>query len=474
MVNASFTPEGNVLTYVMGETGEMEEVIYNNGDMAWILVAFTLVFTMAPALIYGPGRLMLFLSLMVFSVVYIEWFLWGYSLAFGEGGKFIGDLKNGGLVNVDIAPSGSLPVLLFALYQGAFAGVTAVIAVGGAAERMRVIPLLIFIFCWTTIVYNVIAHWVWSGNGWLYNLGDLDFAGGGPVHISSGTAGFALSFFLGRRRGYGTAKLAFRPHSVSHIVLGTTLLWFGWFGFNGGSALGMNLRAVQACMTTTVAASMGGVTWTILDYIYTGKWSAVSLCSGIIAGLVGITPGAGYLGTPAALCVGFVTALLCNYATGIKVLLKIDDAVDTYALHGIGGFVGAILTALFADDRVTSFDGASSGAGWINRNFIALGYNLAGAVTIMAYSFAMTLILCYIINYIPGLHMRASEDAEIIGMDEAECGEFAYDFLAVRKEVHDSDGLTTAAPSMHSSESPIPHEKHEKAPVASTEPTSSA
>ncbi|GAA5822384.1 hypothetical protein JCM3770_002374 [Rhodotorula araucariae] len=471
MVNASFTPEGNVLTYVAGETG-MEPIIYNTGDMAWILAAFCLVFSMAPGVGFLYSGLlrrknalsMLFLSLMVFSLITVEWFLWGYSLAFGEGSAFIGDLSHGGFVNVDIQPSGSLPTLLFALYQGAFAGVTAVIAVGGAAERARIVPLLVFIFCWSTIVYNSIAHWVWASSGWLFNLGDLDFAGGGPVHISSGTAGFALSYFLGKRRGYGTSKLAFRPHSVSHVVIGTLFLWFGWFGFNGGSALGMNLRTIQACVVTNVAAATGGLTWVILDFIYTRKFSAVSLCSGILAGLIGITPGAGYVGTPAALAIGFITAIASNYATGIKVLLKIDDAVDTYALHGVGGFVGAILTALFADDRVTSFDGVSSGAGWLNHNYIALGYNLAGAVTIMAYTFVMTLVLCYIINWIPGLEMRASEDAEIMGMDEAECGEFAYDYLMIRKDMEEN-GLTTAAPSVHSQDA------SEKAPVTAAQTT---
>ncbi|GAA5995954.1 ammonium transporter [Rhodotorula paludigena] len=468
MVNASYTPEGNMLAYVDGE-----EVVMNKGDSAWILIAFALVFSMAPGVGFLYSGLlrrknalsMLFLALMVFSVIQVEWYLWGYSLAFGDGSSFIGNLANGGLVNVDYTPSGNIPVLLFALYQGAFAGVTAVIAIGGSAERCRIVPLLVFIFCWSTIVYNPIACWVWNANGWLFSLGDLDYAGGGPVHISSGTAGLALSFFLGRRRGYGTQKLAFRPHSVSHIVIGTLFLWFGWFGFNGGSALGMNLRAVQSCIATNAAAAMGAITWTLLDYIYTRKFSAVSLCSGVLAGLVGITPGAGYVGMPASLAIGFVTAIASNYATGIKVLLKIDDAVDTFALHGIGGFVGAILTALFADERVTSFDPAAAGAGWINHNYIALGYNLAGAVTIMAYAFVMTLVLCYIINFIPGLKFRVDEDAEIVGLDEAECGELAYDYVSLRKEVEPEEA--TLGGSLHSP-SATSHEHEKAAPGVAT------
>ncbi|GAA5864396.1 hypothetical protein JCM8547_005809 [Rhodosporidiobolus lusitaniae] len=469
MVNVTFTDEGNMGTWIEGEEGP-ELFIYNNADMGWILVSAVLVMIMAPGvgLLYS-GLLrrknalsMLLFSFLVFSLAIVHWFLFGYSLAFsGSSNAFIGNFRNGGFVDTDIAPSGKIPVLLFAFYQSMFAGVTQVIVVGGAAERARIFPVLVFMFAWATIVYAPVANWVWNANGWIYQLGDLDFAGGGPVHITSGTAGLALSFFLGRRRGYGTAKLAYRPHSVSHIVIGTTLLWFGWFGFNGGSALAMNLRSIQACVATNVAASTAALTWTALDYIYTRKISAVSMASGVLAGLVGITPAAGYVGTPAAMAIGFLTAIACNYATGIKVLLKIDDAVDSYALHGIGGFVGSFLTGLFADSRVTSFDGTEIDGGWINHNYIQLGYQLAASVTIMAYTFVVSLILLYAINFIPGLKLRASEESEIVGIDEAECGEAAYDFVSIRREVEDDSGATpTVVPSVHSTNS---HEK-EKAP----------
>ncbi|GAA6018922.1 hypothetical protein JCM10207_009200 [Rhodosporidiobolus poonsookiae] len=450
MVNATYTDEKNFATYVTGETGEEELYVYNNGDLAWMTTAAVLVMIMAPGVDSGLLRRknalsMLFLSFVVYSVAQVHWFCAGFSLAFGSGGSsFIGTLQNGGLVNVDIAPSGNMPILLFAFYQGMFSGVTQVIVVGGAAERARTFPLLIFMICWATIVYCPIAHWTWDATGWLFNLGDLDYAGGGPVHITSGTAGFALSFFLGKRRGYGTSKLAYRPHSVSHIVIGTMLLWFGWFGFNGGSALGMNLRAIQSCVATNVAAATAALTWTAMDYFYTRKLSAVSMCSGVLAGLVGITPAAGYVGTPAAMAIGFLTAIASNYATGLKVLLGIDDAVDSYALHGIGGFVGSFLTGLFADTRVTSFDGVSAGAGWINHNYIQLGYQLAASVSIMAYTFVVSLILLYAINFIPGCKLRADEDAEIVGMDEAECGETAYDFVSIRREIEPEDTQSTS------------------------------
>ncbi|GAA5892262.1 hypothetical protein JCM6882_003624 [Rhodosporidiobolus microsporus] len=466
MVNVTYSPEQNVQTWIDGEV-----FTYSNADMVWVLVASVLVMIMVGGVGFLYSGLlrrknalsMLFLAFTVFSVASIHWMLFGYSLAFSDtGSSFIGDFRYGGFVNTDIAPSGRIPLLLFAFYQNMFAGVTAVIVSGGAAERARTIPTLIFIFLWLTICYCPVANWVWNANGWIFALGDLDYAGGGPVHITSGTAVFALSWFLGPRRGYGTAKLAYRPHSVSHIIIGTMLLWFGWFGFNGGSAFAINLRAIQSCVATQVATSMAAITWTGLDYIYTGKLSAVSMASGCLAGLVGITPAAGYVGAPAALAIGFLTAIAANYATGIKVLLKIDDAVDSFALHGVGGFVGSFLTGLFADSRVTSFDGLTEiDGGWINRNWIQLGYQLASSVTIMSYTFVVSVILLYMINYIPGLKLRASEDQEIVGMDEAECGETAYDFVQIRREVEGGDETNTAVPSVHTTNS---HEKVNKSP----------
>ncbi|GAA5873650.1 hypothetical protein JCM3774_005005 [Rhodotorula dairenensis] len=483
MVNVTYTPDGSMVVNYDPSLGEEGVATYSTGDMAWIIVAAVLVMIMSPGIGFLYSGLlrrknalsMIFLAMAVYSLVTITWFFWGYSLTFAEGGSsFIGNLDNFGLINVLGQPSvatSKIPALLFSFFQLQFATVTACIAVGGAAERIRTAPLFLWIFCWSTIVYSPVAHWVWSPDGWAFTkLGDLDFAGGGPVHITSGTAGFMLAYFVGPRRGYGTAKLAFRPHSVSHVVLGTVLLWFGWFGFNAGSEGGINLRSIQAAIVTQVAASMGGLTWAALDFVYTRKWSATSLCSGILAGLVGITPAAGYVGTPSALAIGFVTAVVANYATGIKILLKVDDAVDTFALHAVGGFTGAVLTGLFADDRVTSFDGYSSGSGWINHHYIQLGYQLAGAVTIMAYTAVVSLVLCYLINWIPGMHFRVGTDSEIVGMDESECGEYAYDFVSIRNEIpHAEDGSTRAGSlvegePMHSSLHGL-HE-NEKVPAA--------
>ncbi|GAA6018923.1 hypothetical protein JCM10207_009201 [Rhodosporidiobolus poonsookiae] len=463
MVNASYTDDGSLISIyhqsAYDSSGGTDGVaIYSTGDMGFVFICAVLVMIMAPGVGFLYSGLlrrknalsMIFLSLAVYSLVAIEWGFWGFSLAFGEGSGYIGNLKNFGLINVLDAPSvgsSKVPALLFCLYQSMFASLTPVIAVAGCAERARLFPILVVSFIWATIVYNPIACWTWNPTGWGYINGVLDFAGGGPVHMSSGTASLIWSLYLGKRRGYGTSKLAYRPHSVSHVILGTMLLWFGWFGFNGGSEVAMNLRSVQAGIVTNVAAAMGGLTWLFMDFYHTRKWSAVSLCSGILAGLVGITPGAGFVGFPASLAIGFVTAIASNYSTGLKVLLRIDDAVDGFAIHAVGGFVGAILTGLFADTRVTSFDGYTEGAGWINHHYVQLGWQLASAVTVIAYTAVVTYIILFIVDHIPGLKLRCTEESEIVGIDEAECGELSYDYCAIRRDlddehVHNGAGLS--------------------------------
>jgi Amt family ammonium transporter len=219
------------------------------------------------------------------------------------------------------------------------------IAIGAVAERSRLGPLLVFVFVWSTLVYDPIACWTWNPNGWSFILGGLDFAGGTPVHISSGTAALAISLYLGKRRGYGTERLAYKPHNTTYVILGTVFLWFGWFGFNGGSALSANYRATEACIVTNLAASVGGLTWMLWvsifgrielyhsndlsqDWRLERKWSAVGFCSGAISGLVAITPGSGFVGAPAAVLFGFMAGTVCNFATQLKFIFKYDDTLD--------------------------------------------------------------------------------------------------------------------------------------------------
>lgn len=322
-----------------------------------------------------------------------------------------------------------------------FAAITPALAIGAAAERGRMLPCVVFIFVWATLVYDPIACWTWNPNGWVSQMGGLDFAGGTPVHISSGSAALAYALMLGKRRGHGTQELNYRPHNVTHVIIGTVFLWVGWFGFNGGSAVGSNLRATMACVVTNLAASVAGFTWVLVDYRLEGKWSAVGWCSGAVCGLVAITPGSGFVPAWAAVIFGVVAAITCNYATKLKFVLGIDDSLDIFAVHAVGGAVGDILTysfvrggsdnsGVFAADYIAALDGVTKiPGGWINGHWIQVAHQLTDAVTGFSYSFGMTCLILFVMNQIPGLSLRASEEAEIIGIDEAEIGEFAYDFV---------------------------------------------
>jgi Amt family ammonium transporter len=240
---------------------------------------------------------LIWLSVMSAAVTSFQWFFWGYSLTFSHtAGPFIGNLANFGFRGVLAQPSvGSerLPDLMFAVYQGMFSAITVALATGAVAERGRMLPCIVFMFIWATVIYDPIACWSWNPSGWSSKMGGLDFAGGTPVHIASGSAALAYSMMLGKRRGHGTHELNYRPHNVTHIVIGTVFLWVGWFGFNAGSALSANLRAVMAAAVTNLSACVGGITWCVLDYRLERKWSTVGFCSGVVAGLVSITPGSG-------------------------------------------------------------------------------------------------------------------------------------------------------------------------------------
>ena len=258
------------------------------------------------------------------------------------------------------------------------------IVMGGAMERGRLMPSCVFIFIWSTIVYDPIACWTWNPNGWLFKLGSLDFAGGGPVHIASGSAALAYAIILGRRRdhkGQICSKVpSYRPHNVSMVIIGIVFLWFGWFGFNGGSALNMSLRSVYAANNTNLAAACGLLSWVLMDFAFLGKWSAVGAASGALAGLVAITPACGFIPVYFALPVGVVAGVLCNLATKLKYIFNIDDGLDVFALHGVGGYAGNVMTGLFAASYVAALDGVSViPGGWIEHNWVQLGYQLAGA-----------------------------------------------------------------------------------------------
>ncbi|KAJ1331306.1 AMMONIUM TRANSPORTER MEP1 [Microdochium nivale] len=419
---------------------------YQSGDQAYILIASAMVMLMIPGIAFlysGLARRKSALSeiwvvMMSFSVVIFQWYFWGYSLAFSTTATngFIGDLHKFGLMNTLGAPSpGSplVPELLYSFYQMMFCGVTAALVIGCVAERGRVLPGMVFVFFWATLVYCPLACWVWNVNGWAFKYGVLDYAGGGPVEIGSGVSALAYSWVLGRR--HEKMMLNFRPHNVSLVTLGTVFLWFGWLGFNGGSAFGANLRAAMACWNSCLTAMFAAMTWCLLDYRLARKWSMVGWCSGCISGLVAATPASGFIPPWASVLLGVVTGVACNFGTKIKFLVKIDDSLDVFAEHAIGGIVGLIFNALFADPAIVGLDGVnSSKGGWIRQHYEQLYIQIAFIVACCAYSFVMSALIAKAIDLIPGLHLRASEEAELLGMDDDQLGEFAYDYVEVRRD----------------------------------------
>ncbi|KAL7267702.1 low affinity high capacity ammonium permease [Rhizina undulata] len=421
---------------------------YSQGDQAFIIISSAMVLIMVPALGFlysGLARRKSALSLIwaclgSCAVVTFQWYFWGYSLAFSSTATngFIGNLKHFALIDVLAVPSpGSplVPELLYSFYQMMFCAVTVAIVMGAIAERGRVLPAMVFSFVWVTLVYCPIACWVWNINGWAYKWGVLDYAGGGPVEIASGAAALAYSLVLGKRQE--KMLLNFRPHNVSLITLGTLLLWFGWLGFNGGSALGANLRAVMACWNSNLTAVFSGMTWVLLDFRLAKKWSMVGLCSGLISGLVAATPASGYLMPHASILLGVVTGAVCNYATKIKYLIHIDDTMDVFAEHGVAGMVGLVFNGLFAADYIIGLDGVNTGTtqgGWVNHKWKQLYIQVCYILAVTVYTFVVTVLICLVINAIPGLKLRASEEAELLGMDDDQLGEFAYDYVEVRRD----------------------------------------
>jgi Amt family ammonium transporter len=274
-------------------------------------------------------------------------------------------------------------------------------------------------------VYDIVAYWTWNPNGWLLKLGGLDFAGGGPVHLASGCAALAYAIVIGHREGFG--KETFRPHNISHVILGTALLWFGWFGFNGGSEVAANARAANAAVVTHMAASIAGLTWMALDYWFeSGKLTSMGFCAGCVSGLVTITPASGYVTPASALAIGAIGAACCFAATKLKTKVKFDDAMDVFAVHGVGGMVGSILTGIFADSWVWTLDGSDAAGGWLNANFRQVGLQLAGILAIGGWSFVISYIILTIMDRIPWIGLRVPPEHESIGTDLALMGELAY------------------------------------------------
>ncbi|MBI5585485.1 MAG: ammonium transporter, partial [Deltaproteobacteria bacterium] len=335
----------------------------NTGDTAFVLISAALVMFMTPglALFYGGmvrqknvlGTIMH--SFIILGLITVEWVLWGYSNAFGPSlNGIIGSLDWFGLAGVGPAPfkdyAATIPHQGFMVFQMMFAVITPALITGTFAERMKFSTFLVFTLLWATLVYNPVAHWVWGIGGWLRNLGALDFAGGTVVHINSGVAALAAAFVIGKRQGYGHE--AFHPHNLPMTILGASILWFGWFGFNAGSALGANGLAGSAFIATHIAAAAATLSWVLTEWLYRGKPTTLGAASGCVAGLVAVTPAAGFVGPVSALIIGLAAGALCYFAIFLKHKLGYDDALDVVGVHGVGGTFGALATGLFASKAV--------------------------------------------------------------------------------------------------------------------------
>ncbi|UUS57433.1 MULTISPECIES: ammonium transporter [unclassified Acinetobacter] len=399
-----------------------EEPKLDTGDTAWILVSTALVLLMTIpglALFYGGMvRKKNVLSTMAHSfvaagVVSLTWVIVGYTLAFGEGNAFIGSLDKFMLSGITTeALTGTIPEILFVIFQMTFAIITVAIISGSIAERMKFGAFVAFIAIWSVVVYAPITHWVWGG-GWLGNDGALDFAGGTVVHINSGVAGLVAAYMLGKRMGLGRESMA--PHNLTLTVIGASLVWVGWFGFNGGSALGANGSAGYALVVTQVAAAAAAVAWLITEKVVRGKASVLGGASGAVAGLVVITPAAGFVTVGGALAMGLIGGVVCFWGiTALKRALKADDSLDAFGLHGVGGIVGAILTAFFASEFIMG-DNAPSNL------MHQLWVQVEGVLATIAYSAVMTFIILKVIDLVIGIRVEA--DDERMGLDLSQHGE---------------------------------------------------
>ncbi len=404
---------------------ESAESAIDSGDTAWLLMSTALVMLMTPGLAFFYAGMVrrknvlgtIMHSFIMLCAISIVWILWGYTLAFGNDvGGFIGDLSMLGLRGVGTEAHGTIPHLLFMMFQGMFAIITPALISGAYAERMKFSSMLVFSILWVTFVYSPIAHWVWGG-GWIgTTIGALDFAGGTVVHINSAAAAFAAALVLGKRKGYLKEPMA--PHNLPMTVLGATLLWFGWFGFNSGSALASDGLAALAFVTTNTAAAAAALGWLLVEALHRKKATAFGGVSGAVAGLVAITPAAGFVTPMGAIAIGFGSGVLCYYAVTMRPRLGYDDSLDVVGIHGVGGTWGALATGIFAVAAIGGTDGLLNGnPGLVIKQLIAI-------VATISYSLVVSYILLKIVDLTMGL--RISEEEETSGLDLSQHGEEGY------------------------------------------------
>jgi ammonium transporter, Amt family len=400
------------------------------GDTAWVLVSTALVFVMVVGLALFYGGLVrsknalntLMMSVIALGVIGVQWVLFGYSLAFHPGTPWLGGLGWVGFQGVGIEPdptySTAIPLQAHAMFQGMFAIITPALISGAIVERMRFRAYIIFLVLWATLVYDPLAHWVWGSGGWLLSLGALDFAGGTVVHLSAGASALVAAWMLGARKDYRRAPLV--PHNVPLVLLGAGLLWFGWFGFNAGSALAANGVAGLAFVNTNTAAAAALLTWAMLDLGRTGKVTAVGAATGVVVGLVGITPAAGYVTPVGAIIIGLLCASLSYFAIQIRSRTKLDDSLDVFSCHGVAGCAGALLTGVFAT-KAANPGGAD---GLLAGNPAQLGVQAVAVLAALAIAAVGTVVIIALLKATVGVRVGVRE--EMTGLDLSEHGEEAY------------------------------------------------
>ncbi len=415
-------------SYAHGAEGAID-----TGDTAWVLTSTALVlFMTAPGLaLFYSGMVRrknvlatLMQSFALLCIMSIQWVLWGYSLSFGpDHWGFIGGLEWFGLRGVGLEPNpdyaATIPHQAFMVFQMMFAVITPALITGAIAERMKFSAFLVFSIIWATVVYDPIAHWVWGIGGWLRNLGALDFAGGTVVHISSGISALAAAIVLGKRKGFSTELIA--PHSLPMTVIGAGMLWFGWFGFNAGSALGANGLATTAFVVTNTAAAAAAIAWMIVEWAHRGKPTMLGIASGLVAGLVGITPASGFVSPLSAIIIGASVGIICYISVSlIKPLFGYDDSLDAFGVHGVGGTFGAIATGLFASVAMNP----AGANGLFFGSSALLGKQIIAILASGIYSFVLTFIILKVLDAVMGI--RVSPDEEVQGLDLTQHSESGY------------------------------------------------
>jgi Amt family ammonium transporter len=402
------------------------------GDTTWVLISTALVMLMTPAVGFFYAGMVrkknalstLMMCIVLLALISIQWVVFGYSLAFGpDKGGLIGSLAWAGLAGVGQSPNANyaatIPHLVFMIYQAMFAAITVALIVGSIVERIKFSAFLLFSTLWATLVYDPVAHWVWGVGGWLRNFGALDFAGGSVVHVNAGISALALVLILGKRKGYGKDNMA--PHNIPLVVLGAGLLWFGWFGFNGGSALAANGLAANAFVTTNTAAAAAALAWMLLEWWHQ-KPGALGIATGAVAGLVAITPASGFVGPLAAIAIGAGASVVCYYAVALRMKLRVDESLDVLGVHGVGGAFGALATGIFASKAIN----AAGANGLLFGNAKQLLIQAASIGVIAIYAFIVTLIIAKLVDVTIGL--RVTEKEEDVGLDMAQHAETAYSY----------------------------------------------